>query len=621
MAAEKAACGAAHADNVAPSLLGGFVLVRSYQPLDVVKLPVPAGLACAVVHPHTEVRTEDARRILKKEIRLADAIRQWGNLAALVAALYRGDLPLLGRSLQDVVAEPVRSVLIPGFPAVKAAALAAGALGCSISGSGPSVFALCDSLDGATGVAAAMHDAFSAAGLDSDVFVSLVNAKGPVVLARRRAGRAVTFASLAHPDRAVSFREALFSGLAPDGGLYHPLEKPDLSALFSSFDEGTSFPDLAAAVVARLLAPEIDEPGARRIVSRAFTFSPVLRPLDERILLLELFHGPTCAFKDFGAQFLAACMEDFLRGEKKRIQILVATSGDTGSAVAHAFHGRAGIDVIILYPSGRVSELQEKQLTTLGGNVHALEVQGSFDDCQRLAKEAFRDPRLAGALALTSANSINIGRLLPQSLYYIFAATRRAALQRAGSPTICVPSGNFGNLTAGAYAWAWGLPVRGFIAATNVNDVVPAYLRTGSFLPRASTQTLSNAMDVGNPSNFERLEHLFAGDWKAMGRMIRGASVSDQRTLATMREVHERTGLFVDPHTAVGCAAAAEEPGPVIVLSTAHAAKFVDAVKQATGSEPEMPERLARSLALPKSATTIGTGLPELSKILLERFA
>ena len=179
MAAEKAACGAAHADNVAPSLLGGFVLVRSYQPLDVVKLPVPAGLACAVVHPHTEVRTEDARRILKKEVRLADAIRQWGNLAALVAALYRGDLPLLGRSLQDVVAEPVRSVLIPGFPAVKAAALAAGALGCSISGSGPSVFALCDSLDGATGVAAAMHDAFSAAGLDSDVFVSAREREGP----------------------------------------------------------------------------------------------------------------------------------------------------------------------------------------------------------------------------------------------------------------------------------------------------------------------------------------------------------------------------------------------------------------------------------------------------------
>jgi threonine synthase len=438
----------------------------------------------------------------------------------------------------------------------------------------------------------------------------------------------VTFASLAHPDRHVGFREALFAGLAPDGGLYHPVERPDLGRLFASFGDATGFADLAALLLVSLLAPEMDEARVRRIVSRAFGFAPVLRALSADVLLLELFHGPTCAFKDFGAQFLAACMEELLRGEKRRIQILVATSGDTGSAVAHAFHGRAGIDVIILYPSGRVSELQEKQLTTLGGNVHALEVGGSFDDCQRLAREAFRDPGLASALSLTSANSINMGRLLPQCLYYAFAATRRAAL--GGQPTVCVPSGNFGNLTAGLYAWAWGLPVRGFIAATNVNDVVPAYLATGAYEPRASRATLSNAMDVGRPSNFERLEHLFGGDWKAMGRVIRGASVTDQRTLDTMRDVHERTGVFVDPHTAVGCAAAADAlregtagggPGPVVVLSTAHPAKFMEVVEKATGRTPEMPERLARCLALPKAAVRIGTGLPELSKILLERFA
>jgi len=328
------------------------------------------------------------------------------------------------------------------------------------------------------------------------------------------------------------------------------------------------------------------------------------------MLLLELFHGPTCAFKDFGAQFLAAAMEEFLTRERRRIQILVATSGDTGSAVAHAFHGRANIDVVILYPSGRVSELQEKQLTTLGGNVHALEVSGSFDDCQRLAKEAFRDETLRAALSLSSANSINIGRLLPQALYYIWAATRRTTLG-GKVPTICVPSGNFGNLTAGLYAWAWGLPVRGFLAATNVNDVVPAYLLDGRFLPRPSAQTLSNAMDVGNPSNFERLEKLFGGDSKAMGRVIRGAAVTDERTLAMMREVHDRTGVFVDPHTAVGCAAASDalkdgDGDPVIVLSTAHPAKFMDAVTRATGAEPEMPERLARCLALPKLAARIG---------------
>ncbi len=362
-------------------------------------------------------------------------------------------------------------------------------------------------------------------------------------------------------------------------------------------------------------------------MTRAFGFAPVLRALESDLLLLELFHGPTCAFKDFGAQFLAGCMEEFLRGQKRRIQILVATSGDTGSAVAHAFHGRQGIDVVILYPSGRVSELQEKQLTTLGGNVHALEVAGSFDDCQRLAKEAFRDPRLAAALSLTSANSINIGRLLPQGLYYVFAATRRAALG-GRAPVICVPSGNFGNLTAGLYAWAWGLPVRAFIAATNVNDVVPSYLATGVYEPRPSLATLSNAMDVGRPSNFERLERLFDGDWKAMGRMIGGAAVTDERTLATMREVHGRTGVFVDPHTAVGCAAAADAlrdgttgGSPVIVLSTAHPAKFVDVVEKATGTTPEMPERLARCLSLPKLSTRIGTDLPGLSKILLERFA
>ena len=226
------------------------------------------------------------------------------------------------------------------------------------------------------------------------------------------------------PPGPVGFREALFAGLAPDGSLYRPVEKPDLSQLFASFDARTSFVDLAARVSAALLAPEIDAAVAHRIAERAFTFSPVLRRLDERRQLLELFHGPTCAFKDFGAQFLAASMEAFVETEGGRIQVLVATSGDTGSAVAHAFHGRAAIDVVILYPSGRVSELQEKQLTTLGGNVHALEVDGSFDDCQRLAKAAFQDPELARRLRLTSANSINIGRLLPQAFSYVWAAAQ-----------------------------------------------------------------------------------------------------------------------------------------------------------------------------------------------------
>jgi threonine synthase len=431
----------------------------------------------------------------------------------------------------------------------------------------------------------------------------------------------------------VSFREALFAGLAPDGGLFHPVEKPDLAGLFASFDDGTPFTELAAAVTAALFAPEIDRQTAARIVSRAFTFEPALRRLDERILLLELFHGPTCAFKDFGAQFLAACMEHFIRAEGRRIQVLVATSGDTGSAVAHAFYGRENVDVVILYPSGRVSELQEKQLTTLGGNVHALEIKGSFDDCQRLAKEAFRDEGLRHRLRLTSANSINIGRLLPQCFYYIFALTRREILRGAGPnsavtirpPAVCVPSGNFGNLTAGVYSWRWGLPVSRFIAATNINDVVPQYLRGGIYTPRASEKTLSNAMDVGNPSNFERLLRIFNGDWESIRSRIRGLVVDDARTRQSMREIHERFRVFTDPHTAVGYAASREyladcPDEQIVLLSTAHPAKFLDVVRETVGAEPEIPERLARCLALQKKSTRLGTVFRELSGFLLDTF-
>jgi threonine synthase len=438
------------------------------------------------------------------------------------------------------------------------------------------------------------------------------------------------FASRLHPRQIVSFREALFTGLAADGGLYHPIDAPDFALLLPELQRLRSFRQVAEEACAVLLAPDLPPDRARSLTRRAFPFSPIFRRLDERILLLELFHGPSCAFKDFGAQFLAAAMEAFLQNEARRIQILVATSGDTGSAVAQAFHGRAGIDVVILYPSGRVSGLQEKQLTTLGGNVHALEVQGSFDDCQRLVKEAFQDPTLRARLELTSANSINVGRLIPQCLYYLYAVTRQ---RKVGSepPSICVPSGNFGNLTAGVYAWKWGLPVRRFIAATNVNDVVPLYLRDGRFDPRPSARTLSSAMDVGNPSNFERLSEVFQGSREAMASQIEGRSITDEQTLATMRDIHSRYGVLVDPHTAVGYAAArghlrdSAERGEsrreqVIVLSTAHPAKFSEIVVQATGVTPVMPERLARCLTLPKKSRLMGTTRKELSQFLLDSF-
>ena len=335
-------------------------------------------------------------------------------------------------------------------------------------------------------------------------------------------------------------------------------------------------------------------------------------------------------------------MEHLLRETDGRIQILVATSGDTGSAVANAFFRRRGIDVVLLYPSGRVSELQEKQLTTLGGNVHALEVMGSFDDCQRLVKEAFRDPSLRKRLQLTSANSINIGRLLPQSLYYAFAATRREQIagrnggrdgggKGAGkterAPVICVPSGNFGNLTAGVYAWHWGLPVQGFVAATNANDIVPQYLTTGRFIPRPSARTLSNAMDVGNPSNFERLEEVFRRNWRDMAARIHGIAISDEKTLQTMSDVYRAHGVLVDPHTAVGIAAARSataadlaRDAQIIVLSTAHPGKFAETVLKAAGKSPELPERLAACLSLPRQSVRVGTTFPELSEYLITNF-
>ena len=433
------------------------------------------------------------------------------------------------------------------------------------------------------------------------------------------------FASRLHPHDPVSFREALFSGLAPDGGLYLPVDHPDLSTLIAGLDESVTFGDLAAAVSAALFAPEIDAAAAQRIARRAFFFAPRLVRLDGRMLLLELFHGPTCAFKDFGANFLAACIEELLAGE--RCQILVATSGDTGSAVAHAFYNRANIDVILLYPSGRVSALQEQQLTTLGGNVHALEVRGSFDDCQRLVKAAFRDRRLRATLRLTSANSINIGRLLPQSFYYLHAVSQHSTL-RQKRPWFCVPSGNFGNLTAGLYAWHWGMPVAGFLAATNINDVVPDYLKCGVFSPRPSRHTLSNAMDVGHPGNFERMEQLFAGDWRAMKTVVKSGVVNDERTLWSMNQMHRRFGVLVDPHTAVGCAVAEdfieEKPrrdAQVVILATAHPGKFAETVKRATGEEPELPERLVRCLALPKQSVSMAPELEALSNYLLETFA
>ena len=435
-----------------------------------------------------------------------------------------------------------------------------------------------------------------------------------------------TRAGAGGPECFVSFRQAVFSGLAPDGGLYVPIAVPDLRQRIAAFSKETSFLDLATEVMGQLIGEELNREAVGRVCERAFTFEPALRRLDEELTLLELFHGPTCAFKDFGAAFLSSILEEYLQQQSRRAVILVATSGDTGSAVARAFFGKANIDVVILYPSGRVSALQEQQLTTVGGNVTAVEVRGSFDDCQRLAKEAFVDEQLCRALTLSSANSINLGRLLPQALYYIYGYLRMEPL-RGESVRICVPSGNFGNLTAGVYAWQWGMPVDGFIAATNVNDVVPEYLKSGEFQPRPSLKTLSNAMDVGNPSNFERLLQAFDGEVERMRSRITGIRITDRQTRRCMLQVYERSGILIDPHTAVGVLAARNYrrdsgfDGRILCLATAHPGKFIEIVREATGVTPQLPPSLKQALSREKQSIVMEPRLEALKGFLLERFA
>lgn len=423
----------------------------------------------------------------------------------------------------------------------------------------------------------------------------------------------------------VSFRETVFQGLAPDGGLYQPAETPDLSAFFNSLTEKSGFVDIAAGITSEILKDDLTAVEAGEICKKAFPFSPKITRLTDSLSILELFHGPSCAFKDFGASFLAAVMEKFLENRGDRAIILTATSGDTGSAVARAFHKKKNISVVILYPSGRVSSLQEKQLTTLGDNIHALEVRGNFDDCQRMVKEAFVDPALRKNLPLTSANSISLGRLLPQSFYYVWGWTRMGG--NGETPIrFCVPSGNFGNLTAGVLAWSWGLPVPGFIAATNINDVVPEYLRTSRFHPRASQKTYSNAMDVGNPSNFERLTSIFHSDWEKMRALIDEAVVTDDETAVTIKRIWETYGHVIDPHTAVGVLAAErflkadKETSRILTLSTAHPGKFTELVEEATGQKPPLPDSLKDVLDKPKKSILMENTLQGLSEFLLNRF-
>lgn len=422
----------------------------------------------------------------------------------------------------------------------------------------------------------------------------------------------VAFTSTRGSSR-VSFEEALLRGLAPDGGLYVPLEIPRLPYRLSA-SEG--FSRLSQQVLQPWLGGVVDPDILRSIITDALNFDVPLVALDGRgwegIYVLELFHGPTLSFKDFGARTMARLMGHFLEQRDERRTILVATSGDTGSAVADGFAGQDRIEVVLLYPHGKVSPTQERQLIVRRPGVRALSVEGDFDDCQRLVKEAFANPDLSNR-SLSSANSINVGRLLPQMLYYVWAVARL----EARDVLFCVPSGNLGNLTAGILALLSGLSVRRFVAAHNANDFFPRLLNGEDVEFQPTIRTLSNAMDVGAPSNFERLDHLLDRD--QMRRLIYGATIGDDATSISIRRVYDATGYVADPHTAVGLEAIrrlrseGDAPAPVVVLSTAHPAKFPEIVEEAIGIRPEAPQRLAAMWDLPVDFERIRADTAELA--------
>jgi threonine synthase len=421
-----------------------------------------------------------------------------------------------------------------------------------------------------------------------------------------------------NPNYKVSLSEAVIKGLAPDNGLYMPERIPVLSEdLIQKLPE-MSFQEIGYAIISALFSEDLSQSQIKELVDHTLTFDAPLVKVEEDVFSLELFHGPTLAFKDFGARFCSKLMSMLVEKSSKTLRVLVATSGDTGSAVANGFLGVDGVEVIILFPEGKVSPLQEKQFTTLGQNITALEVDGVFDDCQTLVKQAFLDAELNERLSLTSANSINIARWIPQCLYYFYAFSR---LPKDGKKIVfAVPSGNFGNLGAGILAERMGLPIDHFVAATNVNKVVPDYLNGAAFQAQPSIPTISNSMDVGNPSNFPRLISLFGGDENLFKEKVKGYFYHDADTVQVIQVIKSK-GYMLDPHGAVGYLGLkdfmAENPGYVgVFLETAHPGKFRDVVEEALGEKLELPERLAAFLEGKKKVFKIGKSFEEFKEFL-----
>jgi len=418
----------------------------------------------------------------------------------------------------------------------------------------------------------------------------------------------------------VSFQDAVKRGLAPNRGLFMPENLIKMPQSFFDNLYGMSLKEIGYHVGKQYVGDEIPDEDFKKICDDVLNFEIPLVKVTDNIYSLELFHGPTAAFKDVGARFMAACLGYFSKKNNEKNVILVATSGDTGSAVARGFLNVEGVDVIILYPSGKVSDIQERQLTTNGCNITALEVNGVFDDCQRLVKTAFENFDTKGKIHLTSANSINIARLIPQSFYYYYAISQ---LKR-NDAVICVPSGNFGNITGGIFAYKSGLPVSHFVAATNINDTIPQYLQSGVYTPKPSKQTISNAMDVGDPSNYERLAEIYNHDAKQMAEDISGFYFTDEQTKAQMKTVLEKDGYMLDPHGAVGMLGIQKylegKNNPGIFLETAHPSKFIDVVEQATGKTPELAQTLKSYLEKEKQSIKIENSYDELAKILTEKY-
>ena len=420
----------------------------------------------------------------------------------------------------------------------------------------------------------------------------------------------------------VSLKEAVLKGLPPDNGLYMPENIPQLPKKFIENLSDFTFAEIAFEVSKNLIGDYIQEADLKTIIDKSINFPAPVFSLNESMNILELFHGPSLAFKDFGARFMAQLMSYFNKGEQKELVILVATSGDTGGAVAAGFYKTPGVKVVILYPSGKVSMLQEKQLTTLGENIEAVEINGTFDDCQAIVKQSFLDKELNNSIRLSSANSINIARLIPQSFYY-FEAYKQ--LKNKKDVVFCIPSGNFGNLTAGLFAKKMGLPIHHFIAATNANDVVPEYLFSGEYQPRPSVRTISNAMDVGSPSNFARMMDLYGSTWNIIKKDISGYFFYDKETRQGVKEVYDKFNYTIDPHGAVGYLALKEyqKESPNtngVILETAHPSKFIDDMEDILKTDIHIPERLAVLKSKKKTSVLMENNYSKFKEWLMKNY-